>query len=36
MYVEEVVRDGTGTAAVIRSTKDHHDLIIVGRDHVLH
>ncbi|GFP99002.1 cation/H(+) antiporter 15 [Phtheirospermum japonicum] len=32
-YFEEVILDGTGTVAVIRSIEDHYDLIIVGRFH---
>ncbi|KAI3457812.1 hypothetical protein Pfo_014475 [Paulownia fortunei] len=33
MYVEEVVEDGTGTVAVIRSIEDQYEFIIVGRYH---
>ncbi|KAL2240661.1 UNVERIFIED_CONTAM: Cation/H(+) antiporter 20 [Sesamum indicum] len=32
-YVEEVVVNGTGTIALIRSIEDHYDLIIVGISH---
>ncbi|XP_073310125.1 cation/H(+) antiporter 15-like isoform X1 [Primulina huaijiensis] len=32
-YVEEVVRDGTGTVALIRSIENEHETIIVGRRH---
>lgn len=33
MYMEEVVTDGTGTVAVIRSMENNYELIIVGRCH---
>lgn len=32
-YVEKMIRDGTGTAAVMRSMEDEYELIIVGRRH---
>ncbi|KAK6785823.1 hypothetical protein RDI58_014348 [Solanum bulbocastanum] len=32
-YVEKLIRDGTGTAAVMRSMEDEYELIIVGRRH---
>lgn len=32
-YIEEVAKDGTGTAAVLRSMKNNYELIIVGRRH---
>ncbi|XP_073143534.1 cation/H(+) antiporter 15-like isoform X2 [Henckelia pumila] len=32
-YVEEVVRDGTGTVALIRYIENAHDVIIIGRRH---
>ncbi|MCD9638540.1 hypothetical protein HAX54_022548 [Datura stramonium] len=32
-YVEKMIRDGTGTAAVMRSMEDEYELIIVGRHH---
>ncbi|KAG8384994.1 hypothetical protein BUALT_Bualt04G0176000 [Buddleja alternifolia] len=33
MYREEVVNDGTGTVAVIRSIEDQYEVIIVGKYH---
>ncbi|XP_073281812.1 cation/H(+) antiporter 15-like isoform X1 [Primulina huaijiensis] len=32
-YAEEVVRDGTGTVALIRSIENEHEVIMVGRRH---
>uniref|UniRef100_A0A3Q7GS23 Uncharacterized protein n=1 Tax=Solanum lycopersicum TaxID=4081 RepID=A0A3Q7GS23_SOLLC len=32
-YVEKLIRDGTGTASVMRSMEDEYELIIVGRRH---
>ncbi|XP_019240569.1 PREDICTED: cation/H(+) antiporter 15-like isoform X2 [Nicotiana attenuata] len=32
-YVEKMIRDGTGTAAVMRSMEDEYEVIIVGRRH---
>ncbi|KAK9272240.1 hypothetical protein L1049_002611 [Liquidambar formosana] len=33
MYIEEVVMDGSGTVAVIRSMENIYELVIVGRRH---
>lgn len=33
MYIEEVVMDGLGTTAVIRSMENKYDLVLVGRSH---
>ncbi|KAF8390683.1 hypothetical protein HHK36_025210 [Tetracentron sinense] len=33
MYIEEVVMDGSGTAAVLRSMENNYELIMVGRHH---
>ncbi|KZV49314.1 cation/H(+) antiporter 15-like [Dorcoceras hygrometricum] len=32
-YVEQVVRDGTGTVALIRAIENKHEVIIIGRRH---
>ncbi|XP_015865867.3 cation/H(+) antiporter 15 isoform X1 [Ziziphus jujuba] len=33
MYIEEVVMDGSGTIAVIRSMENSYDLVLVGKNH---
>lgn len=33
MYIEEVVMDGSGTIAVIRSMENNYELVLVGKNH---
>ncbi|XVF13885.1 hypothetical protein REPUB_Repub09cG0007700 [Reevesia pubescens] len=32
-YVEELVREGAGTASVLRTLENHYELVVVGRRH---